>query len=57
MYLAPILLKGCFTKKRYYKHMCALVKIMKMMLRFKLTLEEIDRLEVEIIDWVKGYEQ
>ena len=57
MYVAPIVLKNRFPKKRYYKHLCALSKIMKTMLRYELMHEEIDKLESEIIRWVETYEE
>jgi hypothetical protein len=57
MYLAPILLKGRFSEDKYYTHMCLLVKIMKTTLKFKLTLDEIDMLEEDIIEWVQLYEK
>jgi len=57
MYIAPIVLKGRFPKKRYYKHMCALVKIMKTTVKYELTHAEIDELEQEIIHWVEKYEK
>jgi|ERR1700722_4527375 len=57
MYLAPILLKGRFSEDKYYMHMCLLVKIMKTTLKFKLTLDEIDMLEEDIIEWVQLYEK
>ena len=57
MYLAPILLKGRFTHNKYYRHMIALVKIMKTTLKFELTMAEIDAMEEEVICWVELYEE
>ena len=57
MYLAPILLEGCFTNKKYYDHMITLMEIMKMMLKFELTKAEIDIMEDRVIRWVKLYEE
>lgn len=57
LYLAPILLKDRFQKRRYYLHMCDLVRIIKTTLKFTLTTAEIDGLEVDIIAWVKKYEK
>ena len=57
MYVAPIVLKDRFPKKRYYKHLLALVKIMKTTLKYSIANEEIDELEEEIIQWVEKYEE
>jgi Transposase family tnp2 len=57
MYLAPILLNNRFSDDKYYTHMCALVKIMKTTLKFELTLDELDTLEAEIVEWVELYEE
>ena len=57
MYVAPIVLKDRFLKKRYYKNMLALVKIMKTTLKYSITNEEIDELEEEIVQWVEKYEE
>ena len=57
MYVAPIVLQGRFQKKCYYKHMCLLVDIMKMTLKFEITYREIDRLEEAIVRWVEQYER
>jgi hypothetical protein len=57
MYLAPILLEGRFTNKKYYDHMITLVEIMKMTLKFELTKAEIDIMEDRVIRWVRLYEE
>jgi hypothetical protein len=57
MYVAPIVLHGRFTKDKYYKHLCALSKIMKKTLKFEITEREINDLEDDIIDWVEKYEK
>jgi hypothetical protein len=57
MYVAPIVLKDRFPKKRYYKHMLALVKIMKATLKYDITHGDIDELEEHIFQWVEQYER
>jgi hypothetical protein len=57
MYLAPILLRGRFQKKAYYDHLCELAEIMKTCIKFSLSHNEIDDLEVRIASWVKEYER
>ncbi|KAH6897835.1 hypothetical protein BKA70DRAFT_1031463, partial [Coprinopsis sp. MPI-PUGE-AT-0042] len=57
VYLAPILLKKRFKHGKYYHHMCSLVEIMKMSLRYSITAAELDDLEAKIVVWVKKYER
>lgn len=57
MYVAPIVLKGRFPKKRYYNHMIALVNIMKTTLKYNITYRDIDELEEQIVRWVEKYEK
>lgn len=57
VYLAPILLKDRFMKKKYYKHMCELAEIMKIMLRFRCTIEQVKDVEERLISWVEKYER
>jgi hypothetical protein len=37
--------------------MCSLVSIMKKMLKFELTIIEVDNLEEEMVKWVELYEK
>jgi hypothetical protein len=57
MYVAPIILKDRFPDDKYYEHICLLGKIMKTTLRYELTMQDIDELEEEIIQWVELYEE
>jgi hypothetical protein len=57
MYLAPHLLKDRFQHPKYYNHMLQLVNIMKTMLKFDITLEELDTLERSVICWVTTFER
>jgi len=57
MYLAPILLKDRFMKDEYYTHLCDLVDIMKICIRYSLTNHQINDLEARIINWVETFER
>jgi hypothetical protein len=57
IYLAPILLKNRFAHRKYYDHLCLLIKIMKATLKFKISMEEIDELEEQVIRWVQLFEE
>lgn len=57
MYVAPIILQGRFQHEKYYNHLCMLVDIMKMTLKYEITHVEIDKLERAIIKWVELYEK
>ena len=57
IYVAPIILQDRFPNNKYYEHICSLGKIMKTTLKFELTMQDIDELEEEIIQWVERYEE
>ena len=56
LYLAPVLLKGCFLNPRYYKHFKELVQLLTLCLEFEITQDKVDDLEVGFQKWVKDYE-
>jgi hypothetical protein len=56
MYLAPYLLEGRLGAV-YYKHFLLLVDIIKMLLQFVITNEEVNELEEKIVRWVREYEK
>lgn len=57
IYLAPKLLQGRFRRNKYYKHMCELGDIMKVMLRFQITVAQVEDIKQRLINWVRGYER
>ena len=57
IHLAPKLLNKQFHKEKYYKHMCELGNIMKIMLQFCITLKEVEDIGERLISWVKRYER
>ena len=57
MYLVPILLKGQFPKNKYYVHACELGALMKVMLQFCITTDELEDIELRLQEWVHKYEK
>ncbi|PPQ82425.1 hypothetical protein CVT26_013426 [Gymnopilus dilepis] len=57
LYLGPILLRGCFSSSRYYKHFVLLVKLITRCLQFEITKEEINEVRVGFQQWVEEYER
>ena len=57
MYLAPFMLQNQFPDQKYHRHLCDLIDIMKMCLRFEITSEEVNDLEQKIYAWVHLYEE
>ena len=55
MYVAPIVLNGCFKLKKYHNQMCLLARIMKMTLKYEISYKEIDKLQAAIVEWVRLY--
>jgi len=56
LFLGPSLLKGRLGRK-FHNHYLELVDIMKICLKFTITLSEVDDLETNIIEWVEKYEK
>jgi hypothetical protein len=56
LYLGPVLLRQCFSKRRYYNHFIQLVKLLHMCLQFQITIEEIKTIQMGFIKWVEDYE-
>ena len=56
IHLGPKLLKNHFQKWRYYSHACELGELMKLMLQFHLTLQQVDDIKQRLIKWVQKYE-
>ena len=57
MYLAPIVLKDRFSSDKFYKHVLLLVHIMLKMIKFTLTMTEMDEIEERLVQWVMLYER
>jgi hypothetical protein len=57
IHLAPIVMRSRFKQEKYYTHMCALADIMKMTLKYEITIDEVTQLEQQIVDWVRTYER
>lgn len=56
LYLAPVLLKGCFLNERYYNHFVKLVQLLACCIDLEITHEEIDDLNQNFQKWVQDYE-
>ncbi|KAF8128239.1 hypothetical protein EV363DRAFT_1170722 [Boletus edulis] len=57
MYVAPIVLKDRFPHKKYYEHVVLLVNLMRKMIKFTLTVEEVNEIEDGLVQWVTLYER
>ena len=57
MYLVPVLLKDHFSSDKFYKHMLLLVHVMRKMIKFTLTIVEVDEIEEGLVQWVMLYER
>jgi len=57
LFITPTILQGCFPKNRYYKHFCALVRILNLCLQFEISEKDINEIELGICQWVVDYEQ
>jgi len=57
LFVTPTVLQGCFPKAYYYKHFCSLIRILNLCLQFEISDEEINKIELEIHQWVVDYEQ
>ena len=57
MYLAPIVLKDRFSSDKFYKHVLLLVHVMRKMIKFTLTMAEVDEIEEGLVQWVTLYER
>ena len=57
LFIAPTVLRGRFPEARYYKHFCALVRILNLCLQFEISDEDINEIEAGIRQWVLDYER
>ena len=57
LYLAPMLLKGCFLNEHYYNHFVKLVQLLTCCIDLEITHEEIDDLNQSFQKWVQDYER
>lgn len=57
MYLAPILLRNRFSRRRYYDHFLKLVRLIHKCISFKLKRSDIDEIRKGFQDWVVEYEE
>ena len=57
MYLGPALLKGKFSKPKYYKHFMKLVGLIHLCALFKIKQSDIKTIRSGFIEWVEVYER
>ena len=57
LFIAPTVLQGRFPENRYYKHFCALVRILNLCLQFEISKKDINEIELGIRQWVVDYER
>lgn len=57
LYGAPVVLRGRFTRPKYYEHLVELVRLIKLCLQFDISDEDIVSIESGFIKWVKDYEE
>jgi hypothetical protein len=57
LYLGPVLLSRRFRSQVYFNHFIELVKLIRICLRFEITMDEVSALRVGFQRWVEKYEQ
>jgi hypothetical protein len=57
MYIAPIILRNCFSKPRYYAHFLKLVHLIHLCLSYNMKASDIDTIRVGFQEWVIEYEK
>ena len=57
MYLGPALLKGKFSKPKYYKHFMKLIGLIHLCVLFKIKRSDIETIRSGFIEWVEVYER
>jgi len=57
LYIAPIILRGRFTKPRYYVHFMKLVCLVHLCITYDLETNDINTIRVGFQEWVTEYEK
>ena len=57
LFVAPVVLNGQFSDKRYYNHFCDLVRLINLCLKFEISRAGISQIRHGFIRWVKKYEE
>ena len=57
MYLAPILLRNRFSRRRYYDHFLKLIRLVHMCISFELKRSKVKEIRQGFQDWVLEYEE
>ncbi|PIL29487.1 hypothetical protein GSI_08429 [Ganoderma sinense ZZ0214-1] len=56
-YVGPVLLSNRFTRRKYYTHFIALVRLLRKCLQYEIPVATIDEIRQGFIQWVKDYEE
>ena len=57
LYLAPVLLQGCFKKPKYYTHFVDLAYLFCLCLQFEISETEVEELKAGFKKWVEDYQR
>jgi len=57
LYIAPIILRGRFTRPRYYMHFMKLVRLVHLCIAYDLETNDINTIRVGFQEWVTEYEE
>jgi hypothetical protein len=57
LYLGPILLRRKFNNRKYFDHFVDLVKLLNITLQFEYSVDDVEKIRVGFIAWVKVYEE
>jgi hypothetical protein len=57
LFIAPIVLRGRFKMRQYYKHFMQLVELLKLCLAFEISEETLNRIDEGFQLWVEDYEK
>jgi hypothetical protein len=57
LFVGPVVLQNHFRRPKYFKHFVDLVSLINICLQWKISRQEIDKLEKGFENWVKGYQK
>ena len=57
LYLAPVLLRNCFKKPKYFTHFIELVRLLHICMQFEISAMEIEELQTGFKKWVEEYQR
>ena len=57
LFVGPVVLNGWFPHRKYYDHFCDLTVLINLCLRFEFSKDDLLKIRVGFIEWVKKYER